>query len=35
MRIGGTSLANRLGATPASITNMLQKLAVSAEPVVE
>ncbi|SNS30695.1 iron (metal) dependent repressor, DtxR family [Granulicella rosea] len=34
-RVTSTALANRLGVAPASITNMLQKLAVAPEPMVE
>ena len=34
-RVSGTALANRLGVAPASVTNMLQKLAASLPPLVE
>jgi len=34
-RVSSTSLANRLGVAPASVTNMLQKLAASPLPLVE
>ena len=34
-RVTSTALAERLGVAPASITNMLQKLAAAAEPLVE
>ncbi len=34
-RVTSTTLANRLGVTPASVTNMLQKLAASRVPLVE
>jgi len=34
-RVAGTSLAERLGVAPASVTNMLQKLATSSTPLVE
>src|SRR5882757_9354948 len=34
-RVTSTALAERLGVAPASITNMLQKLAGAAEPLVE
>ena len=34
-RVSGTALATRLQVAPASVTNMLQKLAASAEPKVE
>jgi DtxR family Mn-dependent transcriptional regulator len=34
-RVSGTALANRLGVAPASVTNMLQKLAASTKPLVE
>ena len=34
-RVTSTALADRLGVAPASITNMLQKLAAAAEPLVE
>jgi DtxR family Mn-dependent transcriptional regulator len=34
-RVTGTSLAERLGVAPASVTNMLQKLALSPSPLVE
>ena len=35
LRVTGTALANRLGDAPASVTNMLQKLAASTKPLVE
>ena len=35
LRVSSTALANHLGVAPASITNMLQKLALAAEPLVE
>ena len=34
-RVSCTALANRLGVAPASVTNMLQKLAASTKPLVE
>src|SRR5580693_968665 len=34
-RVASTVLAERLGVAPASVTNMLQKLAGAAEPLVE
>ena len=34
-RVTGSALANRLGVAPASVTNMLQKLAASDKPLVE
>jgi DtxR family Mn-dependent transcriptional regulator len=34
-RVSSTSLADRLGVAPASVTNMLQKLALSSSPFVE
>src|SRR5271166_1230718 len=34
-RVSGTALAKRLGVAPASVTNMLQKLAASTKPLVE
>jgi DtxR family Mn-dependent transcriptional regulator len=34
-RVTGNALARRLGVAPASVTNMLQKLAVGSPPLVE